>query len=105
MVGYDFRKWTWGEGPRHGATNQRAKEYIDFASKHGFEEVLIEGWSAGWKGLFPKDSVTISFTKSTPDIDLHLLYEYAKAKNAKVKFAKEEINNNIKVAKNIKEIK
>ena len=74
-------KWTWGEGPRHGATNQRAKEYIDFASKHGFDEVLIEGWSAGWKGLFPKDSVTISFTKSTPDIDLHLLYEYAKAKD------------------------
>ena len=73
-------KWTWG-GPRHGATNQRAKEYIDFASKHGFDEVLIEGWSAGWKGLFPKDSVTISFTKSTPDIDLHLLYEYAKAKD------------------------
>ena len=43
--------------------------------------MLIEGWSAGWKGLFPKDSVTISFTKSTPDIDLHLLYEYAKAKD------------------------
>ena len=74
-------KWTWGEGPRHGATNQRAKEYIDFASEHGFDEVLIEGWSSGWKGLFPKDSVTISFTKSTPDIDLALVHEYAQTKN------------------------
>tara|TARA_S200000501_G_scaffold6216_1_gene5479 strand:+ start:3041 stop:5389 length:2349 start_codon:yes stop_codon:yes gene_type:complete len=74
-------KWTWGEGPRHGATNQRAQEYIDFASEHGFNEVLIEGWSSGWKGLFPKDSVTISFTKSTPDIDLYFLHDYAKTKN------------------------
>ncbi|MAJ44196.1 MAG: alpha-glucosidase [Candidatus Marinimicrobia bacterium] len=74
-------KWTWGEGPRHGATNQRAQEYIDFASEHGFNEVLIEGWSSGWKGLFPKDSVTISFTKSTPDIDLYFLRDYAKTKN------------------------
>ena len=38
----------------HGATNQRVKEYVDFASKHGFDEVLVEGWAAGWKGLFPK---------------------------------------------------
>ena len=74
-------KWTWGEGPRHGATNERAKEYIDFASKHGFDEVLIEGWSSGWKGLFPKDSVTTSFTKSTSDIDLRILHEYAQTKN------------------------
>ena len=74
-------KWTWGEGPRHGATNERAKEYIDFASEHGFDEVLIEGWSSGWKGLFPKDSVTTSFTKSTSDIDLRILHEYAQTKN------------------------
>ena len=65
-------KWTWGEGPMHGATNQRVKEYVDFASKHGFDEVLVEGWVDGWKGLFPEDTVTISFTKSTPDIDISI---------------------------------
>ena len=46
-------KWTWDEGFRHGATNERSKKYIDFAAKHGFDEVLIEGWASGWQGLFP----------------------------------------------------
>ena len=35
-------KWTWEEGSRHGATNERGIKYIDFASKHGISEVLIE---------------------------------------------------------------
>ena len=58
-------KWTWGEGFRHGATNERGKKYIDFAAKHGFDEVLIEGASAGFTGLFPGDTVTTSYTKTT----------------------------------------
>lgn len=72
-------KWTWGESFRHGATNQRSFKYIDFASKHGFNEVLIEGWASGWKGLFP-DSSTISFTKPTSDFDLELIQKYAESK-------------------------
>ena len=86
-------KWTWGEGPRHGATNQRVKEYIDFASKNGFEEVLVEGWASGWKGLFPKDSVTISFTKSTPDIDIPYLQDYALSKNVSLQLYHETSGN------------
>ena len=86
-------KWTWGEGSRHGATNERAMEYIDFASANGFEEVLIEGWSSGWKGLFPKDSVTISFTESTPDIDLFALQKYAKSKNTSLQLYHETSGN------------
>ena len=73
-------KWTWGESFRHGATNERSYKYIDFASKHGFDEVLIEGWASGWQGLFPEDSVTVSFTKSTPDFDLEKVQNYAKSK-------------------------
>ncbi len=86
-------KWTWGEGPRHGATNQRVKEYIDFASKNGFEEVLVEGWASGWKGLFPKDSITISFTKSTPDIDISYLQDYALSKNVSLQLYHETSGN------------
>lgn len=73
-------KWTWGEGLRHGATNERAKKYVDFAAKHGFDEVLIEGTSAGFTGLFPGDTVTTSFTKTTPDFDLYEIQKYAKSK-------------------------
>ena len=86
-------KWTWGEGSRHGATNQRVKEYIDFASKNGFEEVLVEGWASGWKGLFPKDSVTISFTKSTSDIDIPYLQDYALSKNVSLQLYHETSGN------------
>ena len=73
-------KWTWGEGPRHGATVDRAKKYIDFAAKNGFDEVLIEGISAGFTGLFPGDTVTTSFTETTSDFDLELVQHYAKLK-------------------------
>ena len=73
-------KWTWGEGFRHGATNERGKKYIDFAAKHGFDEVLIEGISSGFTGLFPGDTVTTSYTKTTPDFDLDEIQNYAKSK-------------------------
>ena len=73
-------KWTWGEGFRHGATNARGKKHIDFAAKHGFDEVLIEGASAGFTGLFPGDTVTTSYTKTTPDFDLIEVQQYAKSK-------------------------
>ena len=47
-------KWTWDEGFRHGATNERSKKYIDFAAKHGFDEVLIEGWGLDCRDYFQR---------------------------------------------------
>src|SRR3546814_13692485 len=42
--------WSWAEGPKHGATTERTKQYIDFAATHGFGGVLVEGWNKGWNG-------------------------------------------------------
>ena len=39
--------WSWAEGPKHGATNERTKQYIDFAAKNGFRGVLVEGMATG----------------------------------------------------------
>ncbi len=86
-------KWTWGESFRHGATNARSFRYIDFAAQNGFDEVLIEGWAAGWKGLFPEDSVTVSFTKSTPDFNLKQVQDYAVAKGVRVQAYHETMAN------------
>tara|TARA_B100000686_G_scaffold111291_1_gene118588 strand:+ start:42484 stop:44850 length:2367 start_codon:yes stop_codon:yes gene_type:complete len=86
-------KWTWSEGFRHGATNERSKKYIDFASKHGFDEVLIEGWAADWKGLFPEDSNTVSFTNSTSDFDLRMIQNYAKSKGVSIQVYHETSSN------------
>jgi alpha-glucosidase len=71
-------RWTWAEGDRHGATTERAKQYIDFAAKHGFRGILIEGWNEGWNGNWFGDGRDFSFTKAYPDFDFEEVTAYAK---------------------------
>lgn len=73
-------KWSWAQGPQHGATTARTKEYIDFAAKHGFRGVLVEGWNYGWDGQWFGNGRDYSFTKPYPDWDLTALAAYAKKK-------------------------
>lgn len=72
--------WTWAEGPKHGATTIRTKQYIDFAAKHGFRGVLVEGWDKGWNGDWFGHGDEFSYTQATPDFDLPGLAAYAKKK-------------------------
>lgn len=72
--------WSWAEGPKHGATTARTKQYIDFAAKHGFRGVLVEGWDKGWNGDWFGHGDEFSYTQSTPDFDLPGLAAYAKRK-------------------------
>jgi len=72
--------WTWAEGPKHGATTARTKQYIDFAAKHGFRGVLVEGWDKGWNGEWFGHGDEFSFTQATPDFDLRGLAAYARKK-------------------------
>src|SRR5690606_33213842 len=37
---------------KHAANTAHVKEYIDFAAKHGFDAVLVEGWNVGWEDWF-----------------------------------------------------
>jgi alpha-glucosidase len=71
---------TWGTGPKHGATTANTKRYIDFAAKHGFRGVLVEGWNIGWDGDWFANGWQFDFSKPTPDYDLEGLAAYAKAK-------------------------
>lgn len=66
---------------RHGATTEHVKEYIDFASEHGFDGVLVEGWNQGWEDWFgnSKDFV-FDFVTPYPDFDVEEVREYAKSK-------------------------
>ncbi len=61
---------TWGSGPKHGATTANTKRYIDFAAKHGFSGVLVEGWNTGWDGDWIANGAGFSFTQAYPDFDL-----------------------------------
>jgi len=66
---------------RHGATTQYAKEVIDFASEHGFDAILIEGWNEGWEDWCgnQKDYV-FDFLTPYPDFDIKAVNDYAHAK-------------------------
>ena len=69
----------------HAATTAHVKEYIDFASKHGFDAVLVEGWNEGWEDWFgnSKDYV-FDFVTPYPDFDVKGIHAYAKSKNVKM---------------------
>jgi len=70
---------------KHGATTANTKRYIDFAAKHGFDGVLVEGWNVGWEDWFGnwKENV-FDFTTPYPDFDLKEVNEYAKSKGIKM---------------------
>ncbi|MEC3908669.1 glycoside hydrolase family 97 protein [Tamlana sp. 2201CG12-4] len=73
------KKYSWGSGLKHGATTENTKRYIDFASKHGFDGVLVEGWNIGWDN-WPKSYNDFNYTKTYPDFDMKKLSKYAKRK-------------------------
>ena len=70
---------------KHAANNANVKKYIDFAAKHGFDAVLVEGWNEGWEDWFghSKDYV-FDFLTPYPDFDVKGLHEYAKSKGVKM---------------------
>lgn len=75
---------TWASGPKHGATTAYTKQHIDFAAKHGFGGVLVEGWNLGWDGEWFGNGQEFSFTRAYPDFDLEEVTRYAKAKGVQL---------------------
>lgn len=70
---------------KHGANTANVKRYIDFASKHGFDQVLVEGWNEGWEDWFGKTKdYVFDFVTPYPDFDVVGLRDYAKSKNVKL---------------------
>lgn len=79
----DFTKFT--PNGRHGATTEKAKNIIDFAAKHGFDAVLIEGWNIGWEDWFGnwKEDV-FDFVTPYPDFDVKAVQAYAASKGIRI---------------------
>ena len=70
---------------RHAANNDKVKRYIDFAARHGFDQVLIEGWNEGWEDWFGKSKdYVFDFVTPYPDFDVKMLNAYAKEKGVKL---------------------
>ena len=69
----------------HAANNTKVKRYIDFASEHGFDGVLVEGWNEGWEDWFGKSKdYVFDFVTPYPDFDVDDIHKYAKSKNVKM---------------------
>ena len=79
----DYKKLT--PNKTHAANNKNVKKYIDFAAKHGFDAVLVEGWNEGWEDWFGHSKEFVfDFVTPYPDFNVKELSEYAKSKNVKI---------------------
>lgn len=75
--------YTWGSGPRHGATTENVRRYIDFAAKYGFSGVLAEGWNRGWDGAWDIHGDVFDFTTPYDDFDIEDVAAYAAEKGVR----------------------
>ena len=70
---------------KHSANTENVKRYIDFAAKHGFNQVLVEGWNEGWEDWFGKSKdYVFDFVTPYPDFNVQELKEYAASKGVKL---------------------
>ena len=69
----------------HSANNENVKRYIDFASEHGFDQLLVEGWNIGWEDWIGNDKdYVFDFVTPNPDFDIEMLNKYAHDKGIKL---------------------
>ena len=69
----------------HSANTENVKRYIDFAAKHGFDAVLVEGWNQGWEDWFGKSKdYVFDFVTPYPDFDVQELHRYAASKGVEM---------------------
>ena len=76
--GMHINKYTWVQGPKHGATTANTKAYIDFAAENNIQGVLVEGWNQGWERWGQADALQL--TQPYDDFDVIYLTQYARDK-------------------------
>ena len=70
---------------KHAANTAHVKKYIDFAAKHGFDQVLVEGWNEGWEDWAGKTKdYVFDFVTPYPDFNVQELRRYAESKGVKL---------------------
>ncbi len=71
---YHMKTATWEAGEKHGATTENVKRYMDFAARHNFGGVLVEGWNHDWA------TWDFSFTRPYEDFDIAEINRYGREK-------------------------
>ncbi len=88
--------WTFWYSDKHGATTERAKQYIDFAAENGFGEILVEGWNTGWRAgpdWYLDDGANINHTQTTTDYDINAVQNYAQSRGVSLQMYYETMAN------------
>jgi Glycoside hydrolase 97. len=69
----------------HGANNVNVRRYIDFAARHGIDQVLVEGWNTGWEDWtgYWREFV-FDYVTPYPDFDVKGLQDYALNKGVRL---------------------
>lgn len=76
--GMHIGKYSFWEGPIHGANTKNSVAHIDYCKKFGIDHLLIEGWNKGWTPAWYENLLHVfSFTKSTDDFDFNKVSSYA----------------------------
>lgn len=79
----DYRKVK--SNGNHPANTRNVKKYIDFAAKHGFDQLLVEGWNVGWEDWFGNQKdYGFDFVTPYPDFDIEQLNRYAHDKGIRL---------------------
>lgn len=76
--------FTWGSGPKHGATTSNAMRYINAARDLGIKGLLIEGWNEGWDGDWTQNGDKMNHMHPYSDFDIHMVSSYAKAQGVEI---------------------
>lgn len=71
---YHMKNATWEAGERHGATTPNVMRHIDFAARHNFGGVLVEGWNHDWV------TWDFSYTRPYDDFDIDSITAYGRGK-------------------------
>lgn len=71
---YHMKNATWEAGERHGATTTNVMRHIDFAARHNFGGVLVEGWNHDWV------TWDFSYTRPYDDFDIDSITAYGRGK-------------------------
>jgi len=83
--GMHISKFSFWEGPKHGASTKNSLEYIDMTNRLGIHHMLIEGWNKGWTPAWYENKMhEFSFTEATPDFNYQTVVDYAKEKGVKI---------------------
>lgn len=69
----------------HAANTNNVKKHIDFASKHGINSVLVEGWNTGWEEwVGNRAEENFDFVTPYPDFDVQEIQKYAASKGVEM---------------------